>query len=254
MTIQFSGPIKLSDISAEFGEREGPVLPGTRISILLSDYYAGNPGSGFVRAGTVGYPNGVSTVIPSVGSPLKLSNFYGATAQFTTQFFMTGIYGTNSCCSDNDYFGGDIPRTFSWTTRYSNYYQEFTVPEGYSTASLTTYGFSVQLGCSYSWYDGGAYSSTDYYYDYMRYFGIAVYNVTDGVQVGTVINNTDQNQWTGPYYNTFSVPGGSVSLTAGKTYRVYYTCDFFRQSDVGYGDVSFGWYNNSVPYISVVAS
>lgn len=41
----------------------------------LSNYYAG---AGIVPSGTIGYPKGVSTPIPSSGR-ISLSNFYGAT-------------------------------------------------------------------------------------------------------------------------------------------------------------------------------
>ena len=50
-------------------------LPSSGLPMRLSDYYSGR---GLVPAGTVGYPGGVPTAIPSSGQ-LKISNFYGAT-------------------------------------------------------------------------------------------------------------------------------------------------------------------------------
>lgn len=201
-----------------------------------------------------GYPNGIPTLIPSSGQ-ISFGNFHGAQSLFNISFSMFGIYGASSCCSDNDYFGGDIPRTFSWITRRSNQFKEFSIPSNYSQVKLTMYSWSVQLGCGYSYYDGGAYSSTDYYYDYMKNFGIEIVNFTDGgVSAGKLINTTDQNQYSGPYYNTYTVPDGSLDLQSGKTYRAYYVCDFYRASDIGYGDSSFGWYNNGTPFINIDAS
>jgi hypothetical protein len=120
--------------------------------------------------------------------------------------------------------------------------------------SLSASAWQVQLGAGYTYYDGGPYSGTDYYYDYQANFGIMIYDVTVGGIVGYIRNTTNVNQYSGPSYNTFDVPAGTMSLSAGRTYRVYYTCDFRRDSDIGYGDVSFGWYNNSTPLITVVAN
>jgi len=69
MPIKSSGQIGLTDISAEFG---GPTVP-----TVLSNYYSGGA---YVPAGTVGFPGGVSTVIPSSGR-INLSNFYGSNRQ-----------------------------------------------------------------------------------------------------------------------------------------------------------------------------
>lgn len=58
-----SGPLSLSEISSEFGGGNS-----------LSNFYAGGAR---VPAGTVGYPGGVATTIPSSGT-IRVSNFYGA--------------------------------------------------------------------------------------------------------------------------------------------------------------------------------
>lgn len=63
------GTINLSSIQTEFGGSN---------PISLSEYYAGGS---YVPSGTVGYPNGVSTVIPSSGQ-ISVSNFIGATNKF----------------------------------------------------------------------------------------------------------------------------------------------------------------------------
>jgi hypothetical protein len=65
MTIKTSGALSISDIKAEFG---GDATPS------LSEYYSGG---GRVPAGTVGYPGGVATTIPTSGQ-ISISNFYGA--------------------------------------------------------------------------------------------------------------------------------------------------------------------------------
>lgn len=71
MVLQSSGAISLSDIQTEFGG----VNP-----IGINEYYAGGT---YVLAGTVGYPGGVSTSIPSSGA-ISFSNFYGASALTVT--------------------------------------------------------------------------------------------------------------------------------------------------------------------------
>jgi len=45
----------------------------------LSEYYR-NGSAGYVTGDRVGFPNGVSTLIPVLGNPLSISNFYGASA------------------------------------------------------------------------------------------------------------------------------------------------------------------------------
>jgi len=45
----------------------------------LSEYYR-NGSAGYVTGDRVGFPNGVSTLIPILGNPLSISNFYGASA------------------------------------------------------------------------------------------------------------------------------------------------------------------------------
>jgi hypothetical protein len=223
------------------------VLPAGSNS--LSNYYAGGS---YVPAGTIGYPGGVATYIPSSGR-INLSNFYGASDEWRTNFYMFGIYETSGGLADDNYFGGDIPREFAFINRNSNDYYSFTVPSGYNNVVLSASAWQVQLACGYSWYDPGPYDGTDYYYDYQRYFGIMVYDVTGGGAVGYIRNTTDVNSYTGTF-NTYNVPSGLVSLSAGRTYRVYYSCDFRRDSDPGYGNNSFGWYNNSTPLITVVAT
>ena len=68
MTLPSSGQLSLTQIQGEFG--------GTG-SIGLKEYYAGGL---YVSPGTLGYPNGTATPIPSSPSQISISNFYGATA------------------------------------------------------------------------------------------------------------------------------------------------------------------------------
>lgn len=63
----YPAPITLVDIRNEFGETG---------EVTLTDYYAG---AGIVPAGTVGYPNGVPTPIPTSGA-ISLQNFHGASS------------------------------------------------------------------------------------------------------------------------------------------------------------------------------
>jgi hypothetical protein len=240
MTIKLSGSLTISDIIAEFGGAS----PNS-----LSNYYAGGPN---VPSTTVGFPNGVRTNVPSSGA-ISFSNFYGASDEYRTSFSMFGIYsgGGNA---DNLYFGGDIPRNGGvYINRNSNDFRTFSIPEGYGNATLTASAWQVQLACGYTWYDPGPYNSTDYYYDYQRNFGIMVFDVTTNTVAGYIRNTANTNGYTGTF-NTYTVPAGTINLVSGRTYRVYYTCDFRRDSDPGYGDVSFGWSNNSNPFISVLAN
>lgn len=240
MTIKLSGSLTTSDIVAEFGGAN----PNS-----LSEYYAGGSR---VPLSTFGYPNGVRTAVPR-GGRISLSNFYGASAEWRTSFSMFGIYSGGGD-ADNLYFGGDIPRQGGvYINRNSNDYRTFSVPEGYSNVTLSANAWRVQLACGYTWYDPGPYSSTDYYYDYQRNFGIMVYDETAGTVVGYIRNTSNTNGYTGTF-NSYDVPSGALRLISGRTYRVYYTCDFRRDSDPGYGDVSFGWSNSSIPSISVLAN
>lgn len=79
MVLQSSGAITLADIRTEFGG----AAPDS-----LSEYYAGGT---YVPAGTVGYPGGVSTPIPSSGT-ISFSNFYGATKISTVIRLDTAFY------------------------------------------------------------------------------------------------------------------------------------------------------------------
>ena len=67
MTLQASGAITLTNIQTEFGGSN---------PISLSEYYAGGAN---VPSGTIGYPSGVSTAIPTSGT-ISFANFYGSTA------------------------------------------------------------------------------------------------------------------------------------------------------------------------------
>lgn len=67
MTIKTTGPLTFTEIVAEFGDTTLPAHG-------LSEFYAGGAN---VPAGTVGFPNGVSTPIPTSGT-IAYSNFYGA--------------------------------------------------------------------------------------------------------------------------------------------------------------------------------
>jgi hypothetical protein len=81
MTLPVSGnPLSLSQIQTEFG--------GTNPA-SLSEYYAGGVN---VPAGTVGYPGGVSTPIPS-SSTISIANFYGSTQTSYTFYITVGTSG-----------------------------------------------------------------------------------------------------------------------------------------------------------------
>lgn len=246
MTIKLSGSLTISDIIAEFGGAQ---------PTSLSSYYAGGAN---VPSSTVGFPNGIRTTVPSTGR-ISLSNFYGASDEFRTSLFLFSIRNPSGSDADNLFFGGDIPRQEGvFITRSSDSFDTFTIPPGYSNLTISTTSFDVQLAAGYTWYDPGIYRSTEYYYDYQRNFGIMIYDETANAVVGYVRNTTSTNQYTGTF-NTYTVPAGTINISnsnllAGKTYRVYYTCDFRRDSDPGYGDVSFGWFNNSTPFIQVLAN
>lgn len=71
--LPYSGPISLGDIQTTFVGGSNP--------ISMSEYYAGG---GYVPSGTVGYPGGVSTPIPSSGV-ISMANFYGAKNSVTVE-------------------------------------------------------------------------------------------------------------------------------------------------------------------------
>jgi hypothetical protein len=71
MTIKSSGPLSLSEIQTEFGGSN---------PIALTEYLAGGQ---YVTSGVIGYPGGVATPIPS-SVPIRISNFYGASAEPST--------------------------------------------------------------------------------------------------------------------------------------------------------------------------
>lgn len=252
MTIKLSGSLTISDIIAEFGGAQ---------PTSLSSYYAGGAN---VPLSTVGFPNGVRTPVPQ-GGRISLSNFYGASDEFRTSFSLFGIFNTSSGDADNLFFGGDIPRTGNdagadgvFINRNSNDFRTFTIPPGYSNLTISTTSFAVQLAAGFTYFRRNIFSTKRYYYDFQRNFGIMIYDETAGAVVGYVRNTTSENSHTGTF-NTYTVPAGTINISssnllAGKTYRVYYTCDFKRNSNVVYGDVSFGWFNNSTPFIQVLAN
>lgn len=259
MTIKLSGKISISDIIAEFRGAQ----PAS-----LSSYYAGG---GNVPLSTVGFPDGVRTPVPQ-GGRISLSNFYGASDEFRTSFSLFGIRSAGSD-ADNLFFGGDIPRTGNdagedgvFINRNSNDFRTFTIPPGYSNLTISTTSFSVQLAAGFTYFRRFRFSTERFYYDFQRNFGIMIYDETAGAVVGYVRNTTSENQFTfDPItgegkFNTYTVPAGTINISssnllAGKTYRVYYTCDFKRNSDAAnFGDWSFGWFNNSTPFIQVLAN
>lgn len=79
MALPSSGSISLLDIQTEFGGSA---------PIGINEYYAGGA---YVPAGTVGYPGGISTPIPSSGT-ISFSNFYGATKISTVIRLDTAFY------------------------------------------------------------------------------------------------------------------------------------------------------------------
>jgi hypothetical protein len=253
MTIQSSGPLKLSDIAAEWGEREGPVPPGSRMRIVLSDYYAGNPGSEIsVPVGTLGYPNGVATPIPSLGSPLRVSNFYGSSK------FVYQQWGNNSLAlirggntdSDNLYFGGQVPETWAWNEYQSDTFVDITAPAtgtfSGSGLRLVLSSWSVQLACGYTWW-APTYGSTRYNYDYAQQPGVNVYNITAGGNVGRYISDDATVTNVNNSWRNYLVPGYTINVTPGHTYRLRYTILWYRSSQSRYGDVSFGFFANFSP-------
>jgi hypothetical protein len=82
MTLQSSGDISLANLQTEFGGSN---------PISLNEYYAGGTN---VSAGTVGYPGGTATPIPSSGT-ITLGNFYGAAAIALEGLFI-GSYSAGS--------------------------------------------------------------------------------------------------------------------------------------------------------------
>lgn len=238
-------------IQAEFG--------GATSSVRLSRYYAG---AGYTPAGTVGYPTArpgamgphQAVSIPSSGQ-IKLSNFYGSRAiPPSFSLYLNGIY-SGPTDADNLYFGGDIPRSIgSFQFRYADYGgQTFTVPSNFAAPYLTISSYGVYGAVGYTWHEGW-YNwrwRTTYYYDYMINIGIGLYRTSDNALIGLVRETSTLVSYTGNW--TFvPVPSGAIyGLAPGETYRLRYVCDFRRDSDAGYGDISYGWYNSGLPFVTV---
>lgn len=117
MPIPSSGPIKFSEIQNEFGGSD---------PIGLTEYYAGGS---FVGSGTLGFPGGTGTPIPSSGS-LSLGGFYGASLPGLT---WNGLYKTTVT------YGSQNPSIGPGTTRSNVIYTngKFFVPTRFSILSST---------------------------------------------------------------------------------------------------------------------
>jgi len=239
-------PISISDLPALFNYSGGPYS--------LHDYYAGN---GIVPTGSVGYPLGVETQIPSSG-PISLSNFYGARSPFNGFGGSIGGLYSGNVNADNDYFGGEIPNGAGWVTRNSNnYYGSVYIPSNLSTAYLTISTWSLYLSMGYAYtYRDDAYGnrSYTYYYDYMRNYGIQIYDGTTGtsqyIRNATQVGSSNSTTFGGYVY----IGAGTVSVIPGHTYYMYYISDFYRTSNIGYGDASYGWSNGSTPTFTVTGT
>lgn len=113
MTIKSSGPLSLSEIQAEFGGS---------YPIALTEYLAGGQ---FVNSGVIGYPGGVPTPIPS-SVPIRISNFYGASAEPSATTLANYFwdyrsrlvrYGDNDQ-GTNDSYPGDLWSRNSFNARF----------------------------------------------------------------------------------------------------------------------------------------
>ena len=232
--------ISLNDVSNKFSQSH---------PIALNQYYSGGS---IVAAGALGYPNNIETSVPSSGS-ISLSNFIGIVSNWSPPGgYMGGIFSGNTN-ADNLYFGGQIPNGAGWVYRKSNStFGTFTVPSTVLSPSITFSSWTVYLdmGSAYTYStDGYGHRSYTYYNDYMKDYGVLVYDNTLGTTAGTVVNPTQIGSVNdGTYGAVNTVPSGTVALIPGHSYSLYYYSGFYMTSDIGYGDVSFGWYNYSYPY------
>lgn len=217
-------PISFSQIQAE--------LNGSN-PISFSEYYRGG--------------NYVATTLTSVPTSglIKATNFRGLTKQIVARSWyagqMFGIYSSPSN-ADDIYFGGQMARNDAVYRQSSNYIEvtapNFTQDPIYLTVAG---GWGTQLAAGYTWYDPGWFSSTRYYYDQISQPGLRLYRSDDSAYMGGVNGDTTvvdiNSSWGTRYCNT----GLRIQVEPTKRYRVYYSVYMYRPSDIGYGDVSFGW-------------
>ena len=225
----------------------------------LSDFYAGRTGGNVqVPSGAVGYPNSAETAVPTSGK-ISLSNFYGVRVVWPgISAYMTGGIYSGNIDADNLYFGGQIPNGAGWVYRRSNNsFGTFIVPSnlGLISASITidTWTVYLDMGSAYTYSeDAYGHRSYTYYDDYMKDYGVLVFDNTLGAAAGTVVNPTQIGSVNdGTYGAVNTVPSGTVALIPGHTYSLYYYSGFYMTSNIGYGEFSFGWYNYSVPHYTV---
>jgi hypothetical protein len=241
MTIKTSasGSLSLTEIATEYQDTK---------PYYFSWYYAGSP-KGLVPAGTVGYPGGVATNIPSSGQ-LKFSNFYGSKKYVATSWFLGTMFSIQSAYNNADdlYFGGQIPR---WSPQYrdSTNYITVTTPNSTDTLYLaSTVGWAAQFAAG--WTQAGGWNGA-VYYDEISQPGLRVYRVSDGAYMGGVNGQPEvvnfNNSWGIRYCNTSL----RIQVAPNTQYRVHYSAYFNRPSNIGYGDQSFGWYDYIRPNITV---
>jgi hypothetical protein len=225
-------PISFSDIQNE--------LNGVN-PISFSEYYRGGD-----------YVSTALTSIPASGL-IRTANFRGVTKQIVARSWyggtMFGIYSSNSN-ADDTYFGGQMARDEA-VYRQSNSYTEVVAPNFTQDPLYLTVasGWGTQLAAGYTWYDPGWFRSTRYYYDQISQPGLRVYRVDDGAYMGGVngdVTVVDINSsWGIRYCNTEL----RIPVEPNKRYRIYYSVYMYRPSDIGYGDVSFGWSSLTRPDI-----
>jgi hypothetical protein len=119
MTIKTSGALSISDIKAEFG---GDATPS------LSEYYSGGS---YVLPGTLGYPGGVATTIPSSGQ-ISMRNFYGAMKEASAVTILQDFWNNRTqyiraySPSTDVYPGDDLWVNTSYTRYNSSYTTNWT--------------------------------------------------------------------------------------------------------------------------------
>jgi hypothetical protein len=204
-------------------------------------------------------PGGVpNTGMPYVfeDAPISFNNFSGSNSQYVEYRNMPSlpIFNDFNSKSDNVYFGGEIPRALgAWQFRRSEgYFLEFTLRSQWPVYQVRIDAFNVRLLVGYTFYDPGPFRSTRYYYDYILDPGISIVRVQDDAAVRFY-----RLSYTTPQFSdtTVTVPQTTLTIPADPgapgTFRIYYTSFFQRNSDIAYGDFSFGWIVESGPLVTI---
>jgi hypothetical protein len=210
--LQSSGVIKLSELDTEYGDTT---------PIIFSDYYrtTANTGGG-TNSGVSNIPP--NTGVPTSGSPISLSDFYGTGSRYNDQ---TSITDTSWGTDDIEF----LAATSSTLTGYT-VYGSATGGTSFGTPSDTTLeGLNITSDATTT--SGGIMIATDgpdapYFYFYVT---------TGHADAGTGAGQIEGSTWTTPWYalHLERIAGGIAT-------DVYYNAS--DSTALNGGSNLWGWY------------